>query len=253
MINKYTHLNEDIVEQYENIYIVTDLHGRFDLLKLLIKELDITNQDMLLSLGDNIDRGNESFELLYFFLYSENAISLEGNHERTFINAVLNPTASNMAELIGNEGSWVDNYPSSMIRAIADRAKEMPCLLTFDWKNKLIALSHAHIPELDLNLTIKNINDSATQESLTGFFSPLVPRGNVEGADLVIHGHRYVAKPTMVGNRLYVDTGASYLRSGSERNILSVVHFARSKAYLYTFSMSDEKLLEWESEQILEL
>lgn len=248
---KYKKITID--DEEGDTYIITDLHGRFDLLKKILLELSVSKQDRIISLGDNVDRGSQSFELLYYFLNRDNAWTLQGNHEITFVRAILNPTASNYSELLSNGGEWVYDYPEGMLESIARQTKECPLLIELNWNNKVIALSHAHIPNLDFTCSVENIERQDIEDGLTSHFTPLISKGDVKGCDLVIHGHRYVEKPTKVGNRIYLDTGASHLLPNSERNLLSVVHMSKNKLHIYQFSLNDQNNLEWENQQCIQI
>lgn len=249
-MKEHLNLDSEFLSNYDNAYIITDFHGRFDLLLKLYDELGISERDLVISLGDNIDRGNESFQLLYYFLETENAISLKGNHEVTFSDAMLNPSQGNEVELLANGGEWAYQYPKGMLKSMAQKVTELPLIVTMHVNQRTIALAHAHIPTLNLDITLNNLNDFSIKKSLTSEFSTLIQRGSVKNADLVVHGHRYVSEPTKVGNRIYIDTGASYLVSGSERNSLTVGHIKLNDGdfNLYVFSLTSNGTLEWEKE-----
>lgn len=67
-----------------NIYAIGDIHGEFDKLLKLISLLNLKKEDLLVFLGDYIDRGKKSFEVieyLYELNKKYNCIFLRGNHE----------------------------------------------------------------------------------------------------------------------------------------------------------------------------
>jgi len=83
----------------KNIWAISDIHGRNDLLQLLMKKLETDekldlNEDKLVFLGDYIDRGPDSFEVLVyvrdlFSKYPDNVVILGGNHEKLAIDACV--------------------------------------------------------------------------------------------------------------------------------------------------------------------
>ena len=79
---KITEINED---KYSKIFIMTDIHGKYDLFKRLLDELKFTKEDLLIILGDSCDRGLLTYELYkkYIELQNDgyNVIHLLGNHE----------------------------------------------------------------------------------------------------------------------------------------------------------------------------
>lgn len=80
------------------LFAVPDIHGRFDLLSLLWDTLNSLHcldlsVDKVIFLGDMIDRGPQSKEVLQFIKeltekYPNNVIALKGNHETLALNAV---------------------------------------------------------------------------------------------------------------------------------------------------------------------
>ncbi len=71
-------------------YIIGDIHGHFSKLKNLFDQLAdyINPDDVLIFLGDYIDRGPESFEVIEFLIRLSKlykSVFLTGNHEDMFI------------------------------------------------------------------------------------------------------------------------------------------------------------------------
>lgn len=71
-----------------NYFAFGDIHGQFFKLKALRKRLNIKPGDKLVFLGDYIDRGDMSFEVIELLIaYSEiyDCVFLKGNHEDMFM------------------------------------------------------------------------------------------------------------------------------------------------------------------------
>ena len=66
-------------------FIIGDIHGCFDELIELTQKVGLTADDLLISLGDIVDRGNKSKDVYEYFLNRPNSIVLIGNHERKHI------------------------------------------------------------------------------------------------------------------------------------------------------------------------
>jgi serine/threonine protein phosphatase 1 len=67
-----------------NIYAFGDIHGEIFKLKALYSRLDIKKDDMLVFLGDYIDRGKSSFEVIDFLCdlsEEHDCVFIRGNHE----------------------------------------------------------------------------------------------------------------------------------------------------------------------------
>lgn len=70
----------------ERVYAIGDIHGCYDRLRRLLDRIDIHwSRDMLIFLGDYIDRGSHSFEVLDFLIDLKRqypkTVFLRGNHE----------------------------------------------------------------------------------------------------------------------------------------------------------------------------
>lgn len=69
-------------------YVISDLHGRYDKYKSLLKKLNFSESDRLYFLGDAIDRGAEGFKILLDMANRPNVYAIRGNHEAMAIEAL---------------------------------------------------------------------------------------------------------------------------------------------------------------------
>lgn len=65
----------------KRIFVISDLHGQFVLLQLLLERIQFTDDDELFILGDIMDRGPNSIDIYYFVKAMPNIHMLKGNHE----------------------------------------------------------------------------------------------------------------------------------------------------------------------------
>ena len=70
-------------------YVIGDIHGCYDEFIELTKQIGITDDDLIISLGDIVDRGPKSVELFEYFRKRKNSIVLMGNHERKHLKGIL--------------------------------------------------------------------------------------------------------------------------------------------------------------------
>ena len=70
-------------------FIVGDIHGCFDELMTLTAQIGLQEDDLLISLGDIVDRGNKSVEVYQYLKSRPHSVVLMGNHERKHLNGVL--------------------------------------------------------------------------------------------------------------------------------------------------------------------
>ena len=71
-------------------YVVSDIHGNYELLVKLLKKINFSEDDTLFVLGDVIDKGKDVQKLLnlLFGELRDNAVVLAGNHEYELIKLV---------------------------------------------------------------------------------------------------------------------------------------------------------------------
>ena len=70
------------------VVAIGDIHGRYDLLK---KIPEAKSGVQMVCLGDMIDRGEESAQVLRHMCKATNVITLMGNHEEMMLNFLQNP------------------------------------------------------------------------------------------------------------------------------------------------------------------
>ena len=70
---------------YKRILAIGDIHGYFEKLISMWKKVAVTPEDLVIFLGDYIDRGEKSAEVLRWLMEKarqKNIIILRGNHEQ---------------------------------------------------------------------------------------------------------------------------------------------------------------------------
>jgi len=94
-------------------FVVGDLHGRYSVLKRLLKDVWFSPYvDRLFLVGDLIDRGPESEKCLKLLLKPW-CYAVQGNHERVFCDVVFNISNSKIAHAYwGNDfgGGWTRDW-----------------------------------------------------------------------------------------------------------------------------------------------
>ena len=87
-------------------YVLSDIHGDMDAFDSILSQINLTEQDHLYIIGDVIDRGEHSIELLQRIRKMPNATLLLGNHELMMLNRLRNPESMHLASLwYNNEGN----------------------------------------------------------------------------------------------------------------------------------------------------
>lgn len=66
-------------------YILSDLHGEYDLFCRLMEKVKFSDGDTLISCGDMIEKGKHSIRLVELLFSMKNTVLLGGNHEYDFL------------------------------------------------------------------------------------------------------------------------------------------------------------------------
>lgn len=99
-------------------YFVGDLHGQFDQLQDLLGAVAFGPSDRLFSVGDLIDRGPRSWDLLQWFASTKNCHAVLGNHDALLLASF---TTASRAEAIRK---WA-SMDSAWFVALCDEKREL--------------------------------------------------------------------------------------------------------------------------------
>lgn len=213
----------------ERIYAIGDLHGRVDLLRVILRKIsdDIESaakdrKPRLIFLGDYIDRGDHSREVLEMLStlksdIAQSATFLRGNHEAALLDFLEDPIAGQDwlgwggVQTIASFGIQppAKPYQDKDLRALAiDLGAALGPLLTFLQDTEISVTSgdyffaHAGI---DPDKPIDQQSERALLWGAPGFRSDTSPR-----AARVVHGHFDDPEPQVLPYRIGLDTGAYY-------------------------------------------
>ena len=97
-------------KDYKRLIAVGDIHGQFDMLRELMGKIKPSQNDLFVFIGDYIDRGDKSKEVLDFlidFSQKYSAVFLKGNHEDMLLDVLgLDENAINGASYERNGGKF---------------------------------------------------------------------------------------------------------------------------------------------------
>ncbi|MCD6570969.1 MAG: metallophosphoesterase [Deltaproteobacteria bacterium] len=192
-----------------SIFAIGDIHGCLDKLEDLLAKINATSDDTLIFLGDYIDRGDASkdvVDLLIEVASEIRCIFLRGNHEDMFLEFIEYGT--NRLMYFSNGGDMtVESYTrgephQSVVDALPEAHKDFFYGLRWYYEDDNYIYVHAGIrPGIPLNLQVYSdliwIRDDF-------IFSP---------TDLdkkVIFGHTPFTVPLIKPDKIGIDTGAVY-------------------------------------------
>ncbi|MBT7767373.1 MAG: serine/threonine protein phosphatase, partial [Bdellovibrionales bacterium] len=91
-----------------NIFVISDIHGCDTELKLLLNKLPLEpNKSKIIFLGDYIDRGIESKQVIDTIMELQgmfDVVTLMGNHEEMLINFLQDPLSEEAVSFVYNGG-----------------------------------------------------------------------------------------------------------------------------------------------------
>lgn len=207
-MNVYQRING---ADWRNIWVVGDLHGCYT---LLMNELDKISfdpaRDLLISVGDLIDRGAENVECLDLIMMPWFR-AVRGNHEQMMIDGLLGH--GSVTHWLINGGGWFFNldYDKEVLaKAVACKAAELPLIIELNTKDKKVVICHADYPHneyaFDKPVPEEMViwNRERVSEAQDGIVS------EITGADLFIFGHTPAQQTLRYANQMYIDTGAVF-------------------------------------------
>ena len=198
--------------KYRNIWVVGDLHGCYTNLMNQLDALKFdAEQDLIISVGDLIDRGSENVECLEL-LQMPWFRAVRGNHEQMMLDAMLN--GGSFSHWMLNGGGWLhrldDDQDIQLNRSLLPRVAVLPLIIEVNTASQKVVICHADYPsgeyefgkEIDPEMVIWNREriSNAIDGSLR----------EIKGADLFIFGHTPANRPVKYANQLYIDTGAVF-------------------------------------------
>jgi len=213
-------------------FVVGDAHGRYDAFLDLLNMIEYNPEtDIIYSVGDIIDRGPKSYEMIKFFMQENNHMIL-GNHEHM----VINPTQWRDVWVANGGIQCMDSLRSNKEGSeewMIEFFQTQPYIIDVGEQGEdgAFRLVHAEIPpewsEDDLQQLLERIEDFNDREAATLLWArntiyqalsnlsemiPLTSRMNfVDGRSgrMIFCGHTPTEKALIVGDMMFIDTWES--------------------------------------------
>lgn len=196
--------------QRQHIWLTGDLHGCYSLLMTKLKHLKFNPyKDLLISVGDLIDRGPESKKCLEL-IQQKWFFAIRGNHEQMAMDALEHQQLS-LWEL--NGGAWYERGSETErieIRALLQACHQLPYIMEIQTLSGVHVIAHADYPasayrwQQDLDWHRVLWDRQRLSDHLEGRHSAIA------GADHFWFGHTPLKHRYDAGNQHYIDTGAVF-------------------------------------------
>nr|WP_201747617.1 metallophosphoesterase [Enterobacter hormaechei] len=197
--------------RYRNIWAVGDLHGCHGNLMRRLDEVSFSPaEDLLISVGDLIDRGTENVECLEL-LQMPWFRAVRGNHEQMMLDA-LSPNG-NVNHWMANGGDWffrLDYDKERLAKALVELVRQLPFIIELSTSGQKTVIAHADYPaesyqfgqDIPLHEVIWRRTRIINAQDNIG--------GPITGADRFVFGHTPARSPLTFWNQHYIDTGAVF-------------------------------------------
>ncbi|MGU3523224.1 protein-serine/threonine phosphatase [Enterobacteriaceae bacterium C23F] len=195
---------------WQHIWLTGDLHGCFEQLMSALKARQFNPyKDLLISVGDLIDRGPDSLKCLE--LIGEKWVTaIRGNHEQMAMEALKHRQLP-LWEL--NGGEWFEqSSPAEQEKArrLLMECEQLPWIIEVDTAAGTHVVAHADYPashyhweqEVDWHRVLWD--RQRLSDHLAGQHSP------IDGADHFWFGHTPLKRRYDALNQHYIDTGAVF-------------------------------------------
>lgn len=195
---------------WRRIWVVGDLHGcRRELDALLQQHQFDPQQDLLISVGDIIDRGPDSLGCLAL-LQEPWFRCVRGNHEEMAVSALQ---GQDMALWQMNGGDWFFRLRGAALivaRHALRHCRELPLILHLQLDERTVVIAHADYParEYALNKPLDWQKVVWSRQRLEEMESG--EQAGIPGADAFYFGHTPLKQPLTIANLHYIDTGAVF-------------------------------------------
>lgn len=226
---KFKHIQVHKIPTDVNVYIVGDIHGCYDLLitQLLLVGFNF-DKDICFGVGDLVDRGPQN-EQCISLVHEPWFYTVRGNHEDYCLQGATDYRIEVHHRRSNNGGEWLYKYPKSERVELLKPLEVLPYMIEIQYLDKIVGIVHADMPIHDWDVTKIMVkeewNDRAMTDHLT-WGRNLVYQKHCEiaNAEYVFMGHTIVQNPHIVGNAIFIDTGACRTGNMTIINLREFLH-----------------------------
>lgn len=201
-------------------FAVGDIHGHFTALQGALDAVAFDPvRDRLFSVGDMVDRGPESEQVLDW-LAKPWFFAVQGNHEDIAVRYVWGEVGGGNYLSLG--GAWLMGLSMAEQNEIAVQLADLPVAMEVETGGGLVGLVHADCPMpswelLRVALCSQTMPDAVPAELLGRIVATCQwsrtridasDQSLVDGVRAVVVGHTPVSRPAILGNVYHIDTGA---------------------------------------------
>lgn len=201
------------------VYVVGDIHGCYYELIAALKAAGFKfGKDVLIAVGDIVDRGTENLKCLQ--LLKESWFhTVKGNHEDFCWQGLHDERIAFYHKMQNNGGRWFYELFDDEQEVVARMVNRLPILIELHYKGKKYGFVHADVPVQDWELLKEMVanNDMQIDSDRSVIDHCLWARSvvnldtvEIAQVDQVFLGHTVLPEIKHVGNCTFLDTGAVF-------------------------------------------
>lgn len=191
-------------------FAIGDIHGCLEELELLLGTLPLKKDSQLIFLGDYIDRGDQSKEVIEYLIELRKKrpiVTLCGNHEAMMLDFILRPNSPGAGIYIMNGGSaTLASYADDKGQYwIPDSHIEFLLGLKRFHQDEKFFYVHAGVPDLPLH----HLDPKEHEAHFLWARQPFI-KSHFNWGKPIVHGHTPCEEVEILPTRINVDTGCIY-------------------------------------------
>ncbi|MCM2282431.1 MAG: serine/threonine protein phosphatase, partial [Bdellovibrionaceae bacterium] len=199
-----------MASRYKSIYAIGDIHGCNVELQLLLKQLPLSRDTLVVFLGDYVDRGGQSKQVIETILELRQrvpVVTLMGNHEALFLDFIDHPESAGAGVFIFNGGSaTLVSYQTTPGRfEIPPEHDRFLRELRLYYETEDYFFVHAGVPDVPLHQLSTAENGAQMLWIRSSFLA-----SRYDWKKKIVHGHTPVLEPEIRTNRINLDTGCVF-------------------------------------------
>lgn len=217
---KVLHLQEN--DKGGKDYVVGDIHGTFGKLKVVLQEIGFDeSKDRLFSVGDLVDRGPNSEEALEW-LAKPWFFAVRGNHEQMAIDFYR--FGGDKYIYNRNGGQWFMDLPKEHQLLFVEAFEKLPIAIDITVGDKKYGIIHSECPTCswnDLEAALEGVSGDSFEMCAMWSRDKIsyMDASVIEDVELMYVGHTPDKGIRVLGNVLYIDTGACF---GGEMTVMEI-------------------------------
>ena len=168
-------------------YVISDIHGQYDMFMELIDKIDLKQTDTLYVLGDILDRGPHPIKVLKKLMEMPNAICIVGNHELMALECleILMKEITDMSieeldeEMLDNLVTWQYNGSKSTIDEFSELGSDEKQDI-IDFIKEFLIYEEVAVSERDYLLVHAGLGNYSPEKDIEDY-SPRLRRRKRDG------------------------------------------------------------------------